>query len=536
MPRQPKKTKLSIYLIKEAIENPEEIFRNEPGHEDIEDIGTLYYWHSANHEPSWLQSFLGGRLTAETRNAIFGASARAVVLVRVQIRPGVHRLFAVTFGNGWQYLNKDVFEERFGLLCTLNTIDPDQLRKVDSKNIASIPKDMSEQLSKAGVASDFAIDPEQSLIVGIAGVAADSGTFGKIVTGRDAFNVTVATDLSNIGDFLELCYKKYADKGYREQFDWIDHISQVRAPKRQSELDKQLLASIQPPNQPGTWMAVPDIVQWQQISGFRYSKNGELFDDIDLPNFLASLSNNARQDLTIKTLKTRQIICVRTDQTQEYCHWNAYRCLYCEVHKDDIVFLLSGGKWYEIQGDYVTQINAAYKKFRDAGSSTTLPPMLLDRQTNLFEREDEYSQRVAGRQADRACLDCKLIRHGSTHSKIEFCDIYEPSRFIHVKKYGASSVLSHLFAQGLVPAELFLEDEEFRRKLNKKLPDALKLRDVSAKPDVSGIEVVFAIASSRSGVLELPFFSKVTLTAARKQLERLGYKPSLLKIEADRTG
>jgi uncharacterized protein (TIGR04141 family) len=49
--------------------------------------------------------------------------------------------------------------------------------------------------------------------------------------------------------------------------------------------------------------------------------------------------------------------------------------------------------------------------------------------------------------------------------KMEICDILTRDRgLIHVKQRGASSTLSHLFAQGLSSAERLLTDGEFRRQ------------------------------------------------------------------------
>ena len=132
----------------------------------------------------------------------------------------------------------------------------------------------------------------------------------------------------------------------------------------------------------------------------------------------------------------------------------------------------------------------------------------------------------------RACLDCNTISHGSAHSKIEFCDLFSRNnKIIHVKKYGASSVLSHLFSQGTVSGELFLRDKDFRDKLNAKLPDNWKLNDTNISPNATNYEIIYAIVSSHEAELGLPFFSKVTLNAAKNRLKLFGYKVSLLKIE-----
>jgi uncharacterized protein (TIGR04141 family) len=101
---------------------------------------------------------------------------------------------------------------------------------------------------------------------------------------------------------------------------------------------------------------------------------------------------------------------------------------------------------------------------------------------------------------------------------------------VHVKRYGNSSVLSHLFSQGVVSGELFVSDREFREKLNVKLPAGHKLANPILRPDPTQYEVVYGIISNMDGPLDIPFFSKVTLRNARRHLTGFGYQVTLAKI------
>ena len=84
----------------------------------------------------------------------------------------------------------------------------------------------------------------------------------------------------------------------------------------------------------------------------------------------------------------------------------------------------------------------------------------------------------------------------------------------------------------MVSAELFLQDEAFRRKVNDKLPAALKLSDVRVRPNPSEYEIVYGIIGRSSNPLEIPFFSKVNLRNARRRLQTYGYKVTKKKIRA----
>ena len=219
--------KLSIYLIKEYNNNHKDIFRNfdklkkeEIKHRN-EKIGTLYYDNSNIFEPSWIKKFFGENfnnkkqdINQEEKNKIklFNAGSKSILLVENQ-----NRIFAIPFGYGWTLLEPGVFEERFGLKITLNTIDINNIRNIDKKNMSAVPKDTREQLSHAGVPSDFGIDIEQDMIQSLTGKSKDNN-FGKSITGKDALSVSVKVDLSNIKEFLNKCYKKYLSTDYKGSF------------------------------------------------------------------------------------------------------------------------------------------------------------------------------------------------------------------------------------------------------------------------------------------------------------------------------
>lgn len=123
--------------------------------------------------------------------------------------------------------------------------------------------------------------------------------------------------------------------------------------------------------------------------------------------------------------------------------------------------------------------------------------------------------------------------HGGGHGQVEICDLLSIKReLIHVKMYGKSSVLSHLFAQGFVSGQLIQIDSEFRKKVRAQLsPTHAELLSVDSKPEYESFTITYAVISDSPGPeLHLPFFSKVNLVNTRKVLRGFGYKVELLKI------
>jgi uncharacterized protein (TIGR04141 family) len=129
-------------------------------------------------------------------------------------------------------------------------------------------------------------------------------------------------------------------------------------------------------------------------------------------------------------------------------------------------------------------------------------------------------------------MDRKLIMIGNGKSRVEFCDLYSKGLdIVHVKQYGGSSVLSHLFSQAVVSAGCFLYESTFREKLNKLLPSGFKLSDTSMTPVAKQHTVYLAIMSKVQGPLEIPFFSKVSLKHAVNALKKMDFKVTKLKVE-----
>jgi uncharacterized protein (TIGR04141 family) len=148
-------------------------------------------------------------------------------------------------------------------------------------------------------------------------------------------------------------------------------------------------------------------------------------------------------------------------------------------------------------------------------------------------KEPEYNSFVVDSNPDDFdLLDRKVITIGGSRSSVEFCDLFtNDKKLIHVKKYGGSSVLSHLFQQGVVSGELFISDIKFRKDVNDKLSDPYKLNNPIDRPDPTEYEVCYAIMSDVPGDLHIPFFSKVVMKNAVKRLQAYGYKVTKKKIE-----
>ncbi len=468
-----------------------------------------------------MQNFFFGSSLLDTKDKIkiFNSSPKAVFLVKSE-----NRVFALCFGYGYTMFNPGVYEERFGLKVALNSINSENLRSIDKKSMALTPKISKEQITKEGTFGDFGVDIEQDLIQGITGKSIYDD-FGQTVSGKDSLIVTVNINYLSIQEFLSECYKRYTRDDYKKDFGWIDYSFEIKDSEIVQKLDESLVEKIKNEDFDKTWMSIPEVIEWERVSEFKLGKKKSFGDDIHLQKYVFFLSETQRE-ISLKTLKTHSIDAIDSSSEKALYSWGVYKCLYCEVRKEEQTFILSNGKWYEINVDFDRDISDFFLSFIRQNLDIDLPDC------NSAEHEGHYNERVSQEMGDYICnMDRKLISCGGVNQKVEFCDLFSTNKhLIHVKHYGSSSVLSHLFAQGLISAELFLNYEVFRERLNEKLPEDFKFDHPENKPDVSQYKIVFAIISKSQKSLDIPFFSKVNLKNIVKELEGFGYKVFIKKI------
>jgi uncharacterized protein (TIGR04141 family) len=305
----------------------------------------------------------------------------------------------------------------------------------------------------------------------------------------------------------------------------VDYIKEVRDKDRISQLNERLVEKIKENDIANIWMAIPEIVEWEEVKGFTYRKvkNPGTRPDIHLEHWLKDMEAVFNiEELSLDKLKSKKVTAYNQDN-EVWREWPVFFCINAELDDDNEKYILNNTSWYAIETDFVTEIDGFYNSLED--SELVFPVF-------GFMNEEAYNKHVAESIEDIALMDRKLISIGAGTSKVEFCDLYSKNgHIVHVKKYGGSSVLSHLFNQGLVSAECFIRDSAFRVKVNDHLPDDFKLDDPFETPDSKAYEVCYAIMSDKPGALELPFFSKVALKHAAIRVKMLGFRVTKMKIE-----
>jgi uncharacterized protein (TIGR04141 family) len=516
---KPKRHRLTIFRLRDGIAGPGDVLERGARIEK-EQIALgdgveaeLYLAKTSPVSPRWTGFFEGTRAAESARSQTSGAA----LFVRSS-----ERTFVLTFGQGRHFLNPDAIEENFGRRVTLNCVPESRIRCVESTAFDAIGKRSRLQASRHARLAYFGLNPEEELVRDVTGEPSDE-SLGKTMTGRHALSVSVATNLRSLPALLTRYDQKHGDDTHRAEYADLDQMAPVESKELVDSLDAHLVERLQEDDPGKLWMAVPEVLDWSGLDGFRYGSSSaeEPHIDLHVADLLTSLRQ--RDALTIERIKTKRISCIDGDGTSVRS-WSAYECLYCEQEDGDEVYILTDRRWFRVRRSLVQSVTDRVKAIGDAG---IVLPDFADR------GEREYNERVARENAVRFhCLDRSIIHHGGGKSQFEFCDLLGAGgKLVHVKRYGQAPVFSHLFQQGVNSAELIMGDRAFREKLYDTLPAQLRSEPRGSRPDPATQTVVYAITSaSAKPIWDLPFFSKLSLRNAARRLGTLGLSVALVKI------
>lgn len=347
--------------------------------------------------------------------------------------------------------------------------------------------------------------------------------YGRRLSGADQLTVIADVTMDSLGEHLEMYNELSEGSSYAENFPWVDNVRDVRDPTVEALLDRQLIKDLRKSGS-NFWLAPPVMIDWAITDGFRYSsrKAATVYPDLYLDDYFAEYGS--AKELSEDRLKQDRIFHVRSDDPNHNHSWSFVSCLVGECEYKKRRFILNEGKWYEVETNFL-------KGVEDFISSIPATDINLPKYADA--NEGAYNKRAAKKDsAHLTLLDQNFIRYPQ-HGKVEICDLYSLDRkFIHVKRYGASSTLSHLFSQGTVSAELMVHEAGFRAQFQEKLSVNYRWGNPDDSIDANKFEVCYAIVSRPKQEFRLPFFSKISLRAAVRNLHGLGFRVSLKTIQS----
>ena len=523
--------KLTFYLFSDAVKEfdqaiiPEKLGGDEPFKEvefkdELPFVARLYLQRNRPTTPKWLSFFLPHCDIDE--ESVLNQNNSALLLVKAK-----NRIFGVTAGFGFTAINRNKLEMGFGLRVTLNEVDPAKLKLVDSRKIDTTTRQKRVLFNHDSPLSDFEFDLDEDMLNLISGHPSDS-TLGRKLSGSDSLSLTGDYVFTGIGKKCDDLLTSFEKQAYKADFGFIDHLRVVKGKDLIAELDNLLYDAVEKRSRDKIMLAYPEIDNWNQIEKFKfcYQRKPHAVEEVNLSNFYAFLDMVGGVEKG--DLDAISIVGLDHDEKAVTKRHTAYDYSVIEVDHKGKRYVLSMRQWFELAKDFVEEVENYVNGIEEITTSNYLPPM------KPGQMEGDYNQAVAAaRPSDLALLDCKNFTLKG-RSRVEVCDLLScRGEFISVKKYNGSQTLSHLFSQNYVSSALLHDHAEYRDFIIKQCPNGWKLPiQKIGRPEADKITFVYAIATDSSKKLSssLPFFSKVNLRQAKKNIERLGYNVRLYKI------
>ncbi len=521
--QKPKKRHLSVFLLKEGVDWRSAV----RGREDLKAYplseasgiqGELYVKPMRPHPPWWLE-FMQPAIESMITDQNVGTMSAAMFLEVDD------RAVAFTFGFGRHIVDHHMVEPDFGLKAALNAIDPDRLRSLDVRTYESVALLTRRQVSQSSSTAAFLVDPLRDVLTKVVG-SPQSSTLGTRLTGRESLSLTIPVDVTDLADVARRLISLCGSDNYKEKFGWIDQVQPVREPDDIERLDANLMDALEEPTVHNVlYLASPEILEWEDVEFFRYTsqraKDDTEFQELDLDDYLLT-TEVRRKPPSAESLKSDRVQMKRAGVAEPMTLASIYRCIVFESTLDAQRHVLLAGDWWRIDKDFVEEVEGQLDQIPVSDLRFPAP--------QHGEHEKDYLIRSVDELEGSVLLDRRTVWYGGGRSQIEVCDILtEDGVFIHAKARGRSTTLSHLWSQGTVSAEAFASDETFRQKARDLLPDDRGDLLSVDRPVQGAHAVVYLIigADQEAPWRSLPFFSKVALMQASRQLGIVGFPLTL---------
>jgi uncharacterized protein (TIGR04141 family) len=418
-------------------------------------------------------------------------------------------------------IKAESYVHRFGVKVVLNSVEPDNIRKVDKLTMEEMPVRSQIQASKATDISSFSIDAYTDYMRGIVGAPATE-ELGNIIAGKDEFKFSLNLDIKDLEDKCKMILKRFRSNKYKENYDWYDHLKAIEDPEIIGELEIDLMEKVRDRESESIYLSPPEIIDWIDVE-FSYTEKSERYSDLDIKDFYNYLEQ-INYSFDIEKLKQRKVY-IHSDNEEDET-WKVYNCIVFEERKEETLYILTNGNWFEVDTDFVKEVDQYLAEVPE--STINLPDY-------NHENEGDYNKKIGGSEDNLISLDKITPTIEDRRGKIEPCDLLsDEGHLIHVKHWSSSSTLSHLFAQGRVAATSIINDYQYREKVRKEVEEINEsFAELFDKTDPGSYPVVYAIIYKNDKPIHkrLPFFSKLNMRQNVQQLRERQFRVEKIRIK-----
>ncbi|HEX2253041.1 MAG TPA: DUF6119 family protein [Thermoanaerobaculia bacterium] len=480
--------------------------------------GSILYLLDPKPQRPWWKSYFG------IHQSLDQTTKGALVFLSVH-----DRVFALSFGHVYHYLEDFSYEHDFGLRTTLNCVDSDKIKNTDVLE----PGAARRRRTQMAIDSDltyFDFDRDSTILKSLTGrVKAKHSALIRHVTGSSSLRINTSASAKQLVELCEQLLSLYLLEDYKMTFPDLYYITPVSDPAILAVLNSKLEQAAQR-RADDLYLAIPEVVEYQGNPCFKFRGAGssEVFDDLYLDIYYQYLEENGVEPATLdlETLRRHRVQITDEDGNPRGSSPPIYKCLvYDTTHgAEGATYHLIDGSWYRVDSKYIDRLS----NFLDPLCvELPLPPFTM-------QSEGDYNAHVAANDPGFLCLDRSNISP-SGQTQIEACDLYTLEEaggiFYHVKRSTLSAQLSHLFNQGTNALEVLRLEPEADQKLRNLIQEraADRAAEFLSPIDRRDLGVRFAIITHKDARLRsanLPLFSRISLQRSIKALRIMGVEGS----------
>lgn len=510
----------SIYLLKENF-NPnnsiredyknrlEEISKDSWESHAIQD-SSLYLQKDTPKDPIWKKYF-------NIKEEIYNQNQGSILFFPISNG----RYFAITFGYAYHAIIKSALEHNFGLITTLNALDPNTpIKTIDTVYLENNKKVRTQSPFYTSLPF-FQFNKYESLVKSLQGkVKKEYQNIFNNITGTTSFKCTSENSLSELKNLCQDLFELFQKDDYKNSFPELMYIKQISDPNKIYELNSHLIKSID--NNKNITLSINDIID--PLIPIKFEISGidnipQEYEELLFENYLDYLEQS-RIDfnkITKKDLENHSVSCINADDNNKISTYSIYECISFEI-KDSYeqTYYLYNGNWYKINQDYIQRIK------------NELDPIFIPKHPILdgysHNNENDYNQDMS-KKINTLCLDKKNISPKS-QTQIEPCDIIslqdDALHFIHIKRETKSCTLSHLFNQGINSIKLIRAESKSKEKLQKLIGSNSYILNAL---DQKKFKIIYGIITHKAPNKRsdnLPLFSRISLLHIYEECKLLG--------------
>ncbi|KZL04051.1 MULTISPECIES: DUF6119 family protein [unclassified Pseudovibrio] len=436
---------------------------------DVEDAAVQFFYFETitpKTNPKWLD-FINEKIKPDEQIVFEGTTRSPNGLLLISVN---NHIFAATFGrSAVSYLDDEAFEADFGIKTAMNMCGNEEIRQTRSQSNTVIPTQIDRQVGRPSDTFVFGLSEAEDLRYISAHIKGE-----EKVTLQGRSNLTVKVNGGskfNWEDLVNRCnlfYEAYNGEDYLELFPNYRNLRE--ASKREIEaLNDKLILALQESRCEKMQLGIPEFVAEDTFS-FTYTnyprRENIVYSYLDICHLFEIFNI---EDVNISKLRSRRVYLFSADEDRvlSYKNWRIFNCLTYELELDGKYFVLTDGRWLEVERDFYQSI------MEFAQSDLCIEPCEpafagidisdVDRRQN---REDIFNQKVCEIRPEAILFDKAQLKIGAGRANKEFCDVLDfkddrTVRIIHCKKYKDSTAASSLFSQAFLYSSAFVQDPVF---------------------------------------------------------------------------